>query len=263
LFELANAIFEGDFDKAESIIKDFVDAIASIDFTKVFGRVTDAVDGIIKKIQSAFNDSTSKGIVDQIFGVLGGFVSFAVNRVAGFITDVISELRGTRTSNVLAGFLVDGLSALVAFTAQATQAIANFLGGLDYARLINEIVGSLISVSQTLTAGIIDLVNSINWSEVTSRFTELFADALSSSVGQAVGDIAGVAIGGPSAIPALAADEIPDTQTTTTTDTSTGQFTTTNNASGSPVQLDGFEVSKRTGRYDHDTVVNRGGATGL
>jgi len=139
LFELAQAIFEGNFGKAESIIKDFVDAVASINFGEVFASITDAVDGILKKIRSAFSGDTAKGLVDRILGLLGGFVNFAVNRVVGFIQDVVKALSGTQTDNVLAEFLVDTLDALSDFTSSATNAIMSFLGGLNYGSIINTI----------------------------------------------------------------------------------------------------------------------------
>jgi hypothetical protein len=261
LFELANAIFEGNFSKAESIIKDFVDAIASVNFTQLFGSITDAVDGILKKIRSAFDGATAKGIVDKIFGLLGGFVQFAVNRVAGFIKDVVKALSGKNVDNVLAEFLVDGLGALVNLAAQATEKIANFLGGLDYQRLINEIIGSLIFVSDVLTDGITDLIRTLNWDKITSQFATEFAASIKSGYNDAISEFQREVTG------IFLPDEfIPNTDTNSPTQQqqqSPGIATTTNNASGGSVQLDGFEVNKRIGRYAQGEVANRGGTTGI
>jgi hypothetical protein len=261
LFELANAIFEGNFDKAESIIKDFVDAIASVNFSQLFGSITDAVDGILKKIQSAFNGATAKGIVDKILGLLGGFVQFAVNRVAGFIKDVVKALSGKNVDNVLAEFLVDGLGALVNLAAQATQKIANFLGSLDYQRLINEIVGSLIFVSDVLSDGITDLIRTLNWDKITSQFATEFADSIKSGYNDAISEFQREVTG------IFLPDEfIPNTNTSSPNQQqvqSPSVTTTTNDSSGSPIQIDGFEVNKRIGRYSYDEVANRGGTTGL
>jgi len=261
LFELAQAIFEGNFGKAEQIIKDFVDAIASIDFGEVFASITDAVDGILKKIRSAFDGRTAGGIVDQIFGLLGGFVSFAVNRVAGFIQDVIKALSGTQTDNVLAEFLVDTLGALVNFATAATEKVANFLGSLDYVRLVNEIIGSLISVSETLTNGFVDLVNSINWDKVTSEFASEFASSIKNGYNTAISNAQESVTG--IFLPDEFMPSDASTSATGTTTTSSGRVDTSNNAGTNAVTLDGFEVSKRTGRYGHDRVTSRGGATGL
>jgi hypothetical protein len=260
LFELAQAIFEGNFGKAESIIKDFVDAIASIDFGQVFASITDAVDGILLKIRSAFDGRTAGGIVDQILGLFGGFVSFAANRIAGFIQDVIKELSGTQTDNVLAEFLVDSLGALVDFTASATNRILAFLRGLNYGSIVNTIIAGLINVSQTLTNGIVDLVQSINWDKVAKTFREEFvdailggyADALSRTREQRRDDMF------------RSATESAMTPTDDPVNTVFGNTSNTGRTSTSgETYLDGFEVSKRIGRYGHDRVTSRGGATGL
>jgi len=260
LFELAQAIFLGNFGKAESIIKDFVDAIVNIDFGAVFASITDAVDGILLKIQSAFDGRTAGGIVDQILGLFGGFVSFAANRIAGFIQDVIKELSGTQTDNVLAEFLVDSLGALVNFASAATEKIANFLGSLDYVRLVNEIIGSLISVSQTLTNGIVDLVQSINWDKVAKTFREEFVDAILGGYAEAL-----------SRTREQRKDDMfrsaTESAMTPTEDPVSAVFGNTSNtgrtSTSGDTYLDGFEVSKRIGRYGHDRVTSRGGATGL
>ena len=257
LFELAQAIFEGDFGKAEEIIKDFVDAIASIDFTQLFASVTDAVDGILKKIQDAFDGQTTGGLVDQIFGQFGGFVTFAVNRVSGFIRVVIKELSGTDTDNVLAGFLVDSLGALVDFTAEATNRILAFLRGLNYGSIVNTIIGGLISVSQTITDGIVDLVNSINWSKVTSELASEFDDAIGDAVEKAIERNKR-----PGGAVTIGYDNLPNNGSVNAEPQSTQSGSMQNNA-GSSTFLDGRELSGMLGRYGFDNITNRGGSVGL
>ncbi|UXF49855.1 hypothetical protein 7841G1D8_21 [Haloquadratum phage sp.] len=262
LFELAQAIFEGNFGKAESIIKDFVDAIASIDFGAVFASITDAVDGILVKIQDAFDGRTAGGIVDQIFGLLGGFVSFAVNRVAGFIQDVIKALSGTETDNVLAEFLVDTLDALSDFAISATNKIVSFLGGLNYSDIVNTIIGGLISVSETLTNGIVDVINSINWNKITSKFASEFGssikDGYNSAISQAQESITGIFL--PDEF--MPSDASASTTDTTTPTSQVGGNTGNTNGNGS-IYLDGHDMSERLSRYGHNGVTSRGGATGL
>jgi len=277
LFELAQAIFEGDFDKAESIIKDFVDAVASINFGEVFASITDAVDGILKKVRSAFSGGTAKGLVDRILGLLGGFVNFAVNRIVGFIQDVVKALSGTQTNNVLAEFLVDTLDALSDFTSSATNAITSFLGGLNYGSIINTITGGLTGESQELTSGFTELVSSVNWGKITRKLKQEFKsstkegliDAVKSiDVGnliEAINPYAGIGV----EVAEGAIDQTIDAPTQTSepvrdpTPEVNNQGRVTNNSSGGETYLDGFEVSKRTGRYGHDRVTSRGGATGL
>ncbi|UXF49898.1 hypothetical protein 7841G3A1_19 [Haloquadratum phage sp.] len=260
LFELAQAIFEGDFDKAESIIKDFVDAIASIDFGEVFASITDAVDGILKKIRSAFNDKKAKGVIDQILGLFTGFAGFAAKRLAGFIQDVVKELKGTETDNVLAGFLVDSLGALVDFTASATNKILAFLRGLNYGSIVNTIIGGLINVSQTLTNGIVDLVESINWNKVAKTFREEFVDAILGGYAEALSrtreqrkdDMFRSATES-----AMAPTEDP-VNTVFGNTSNTGRTSTSGDT-----YIDGRSVSKQTGRHGHGRIANRAGASGF
>ncbi|AFH21511.1 hypothetical protein OSG_eHP2_00190 [environmental Halophage eHP-2] len=263
LFELAQAIFEGNFQKAESIIKDFVDAIVNIDFGAVFASITDAVDGILLKIRSAFDGRTAGGIVDQILGLLGGFVSFAANRLAGFIQDVIKALSGTETDNVLAEFLVDSLGALVDFTASATNRILAFLRGLNYGSIINTITAGLTDSSQELTSGIIDLVQSVNWSKITRKLKEEFKSSTKDGLINAVknidvGDVA--ALANPySAINMGVINAAADA----TSDALSNQGRVTNNSTGGDTYLDGRSVEKQTGRYGHGRIANRAGASGF
>ncbi|AFH22958.1 hypothetical protein OSG_eHP39_00090 [environmental Halophage eHP-39] len=257
LFELAQAIFEGNFGKAEQIIKDFVDAIASIDFGQVFASITDAVDGILVKIRSAFDGRTAGGIVDQILGLLGGFVSFAVNRVAGFIQDVIKALSGTQTDNVLAEFLVDSLGALVDFTASATNRILSFLRGLNYGSIINTIIAGLINVSEKLTNGIVDLVKSINWNKVAKTFREEFIDAILGGYAEAL-----------SRTREQRKDDMfrsaTESAMSPTDDPVNTVFGNTSNTGrtnrGGDTFIDGRSVNKQTGRYRFNPIANRGGA---
>ncbi|AFH21594.1 hypothetical protein OSG_eHP5_00020 [environmental Halophage eHP-5] len=257
LFELAQAIFEGNFGKAESIIKDFVDAIVNIDFGAVFASITDAVDGILLKIRSAFDGRTAGGIVDQILGLLGGFVSFAANRLAGFIQDVIKALSGTETDNVLAEFLVDSLGALVDFTASATNRILAFLRGLNYGSIINTIIAGLINVSEKLTNGIVDLVKSINWNKVAKTFREEFIDAI---------------LGGYDEALSRTREERKDDMFRSATESAMSPtddpvntvFGNTSNTGrtnrGGDTFIDGRSVNKQTGRYRFNPIANRGGA---
>ena len=261
LFELAQAIFEGNFGKAESIIKDFVDAIATIDFGAVFASITDAVDGILKKIQSAFDGRTAGGIVDQILGQFGGFVSFAANRIAGFIFDVIKELRGTQTSNVLAGFLVDSLGALVNFTASATNSIVGFLSGLDYGSIINTIVFGLISVSETLTNGIVDLVDSVNWNKVTEELTDEFTTSIKDGIDNVFQGNFGLTDSVTGTVNETA-NIVAGSNTSPNTQTDQGRVSSIQSGSGD-IFLDGRSVSKQTGRYPYNLITSRAGGSGI
>jgi hypothetical protein len=322
LFELAQAIFEGNFGKAEQIIKDFVDAVASIDFGQVFASITDAVDGILVKIQDAFSGGTAKGLVDRILGLLSGFVNFAVNRIVGFIQDVIVALSGTETDNVLAEFLVDTLDALSDFTTSATTAITSFLGGLNYGSIINTITAGLTGETQELTSGLISLVMSVNWSKITRKLKQEFESSTKEALTDAVKNIdvgnlieainpyAGIGVEVAEGVmnqtmsitpqvseeiddqtmgitPQISeeiddqtmsitpqiSEEIDDQTTDALPQTSEGvndqtaeinnQGRVTNDSTGGDTYLDGFEVSKRIGRYGHDRVTTRGGATGL
>ncbi|UXF50573.1 hypothetical protein 7778G3H09_19 [Haloquadratum phage sp.] len=259
LFELAQAIFEGNFGKAESIIKDFVDAIANIDFGAVFASVTDAVDGILVKIQDAFDGRTAGGIVDQILGLLGGFVSFASNRLAGFIQDVIKALSGTETNNVLAEFLVDSLDALSDFTSSATNAIMSFLRGLNYGSIINTITAALTGESTEITSGFIDLISSVNWNKITQKLKQEFKSSTKEGLINAlqnidIGDAAEFA--NPFAgIGVDIAEGIIDS-----TVSATAQGRVTESSTGGNTFIDGRSVSKQTGRYRFNPIANRGGA---
>ncbi|UXF50655.1 hypothetical protein 7908G4D2_24 [Haloquadratum phage sp.] len=257
LFELAQAIFEGNFQKAESIIKDFVDAIVNIDFGAVFASITDAVDGILLKIQSAFNNKKAKGVIDQIFGLFTGFAGFAAKRLAGFIRDLVKELKGTETDNVLAGFLVDSLGALVDFTASATNKILAFLRGLNYGSIINTIIAGLINVSEKITNGIVDLVKSINWNKVAKTFREEFIDAI---------------LGGYDEALSRTREERKDDMFRSATESAMSPtddpvntvFGNTSNTGrtngGGDTYIDGRSVEKQTGRYRFNPIANRGGA---
>jgi hypothetical protein len=282
LFELANAIFEGDFQKAESIIKDFVDAIASIDFSQAFEDITDAVDGIITKIQESFSGAQARGIVEEFIGLFTGFASFAATKLAGFVRDIISELQGTNTDNVLAEFLVNGLSALAQFSTQATTAIGNFLGGLDYDRLINDVVNGLVTSSETLRIGIVDLIRSINWNKVSSavieEFTPSLGEALQAAFVESVKLIlfptrlfAELLAEGAREAAEVAKNAL-DPSNSQTVETQTdpvdrgtdpGMQPTTSQDNTTRISIDGFEVDKRIGRYGQGNVANRGGTTGL
>jgi uncharacterized membrane protein len=262
LFELAQAIFEGNFGKAESIIKDFVDAVASINFGAVFASITDAVDGILLKIQSAFNNKKAKGVIDQILGLFTGFAGFAAKRLAGFIRDLVKELKGTETDNVLAGFLVDSLGALSNFTTSATNAIVSFLAGLNYSDIVNTIIGGLISVAETLTNGIVDVINVINWDKITSKFASEFGSSIKSGYNSAISNaqesITGIFL--PDEF--MPSDASASTTDTTTPTSQVGGNTGNANGNGS-IYLDGHDMSERLSRYGHNGVTSRGGATGL
>jgi len=260
LFELAQAIFEGNFGKAESIIKDFVDAVASINFGEVFASITDAVDGILKKIRSAFSGGTAKGLVERILGLLGGFVNFAVNRIVGFIQDVIKALSGTQTNNVLAEFFVDTLDALSDFTTSATNAIMSFLRGLNYGSIINTITAGLTGASQELTSGIIDLVLSVNWSKITRKLKEEFKSSTKEGLISAVKNIDvgdAVALANPYA--GISTGVI-NAGVNAAQDAFSNQGRVTNNSTGGDTYLDGRNVSRQTGRYRFNPIANRGGA---
>ncbi|UXF50610.1 hypothetical protein 7908G4C8_22 [Haloquadratum phage sp.] len=263
LFELAQAIFEGNFGKAESIIKDFVDAIATIDFGAVFASITDAVDGILKKIQSAFDDKSGKGVINGIVGFFQGLTGFIANRLSGFLEDVVMELKGTRTSNVLAGFLVDSLSALSNFTASATSAIVSFLDGLNYGSIINSITNGLVNASQQLTNGIIDLVLAINWGKITSRLTDEFKSSIKGGLIDAVRNIdieQAVSIANPLAPINSAVVEAGVDAATGGTDQ--GRVSSIQSGSGD-ILLDGRSVSKQTGRYPYNLITSRAGGSGI
>lgn len=259
LFELAQAIFEGNFGKAEQIIKDFVDAVASINFGEVFASITDAVDGILKKIRSAFSGGTAKGLVERILGLLGGFVNFAVNRIVGFIQDVVKALSGTQTNNVLAEFLVDTLDALSDFTTSATNAIMSFLRGLNYGSIINTITSGLTGESTEITSGFIDLISSVNWIKITQKLKEEFKSSTKEGLINAlqnidIGDAAEFA--NPFAgIGVDIAEGIIDS-----TVSATAQGRVTNSSTGGDTFIDGRSVSKQTGRYRFNPIANRGGA---
>ncbi|UXF50527.1 hypothetical protein 7778G3F11_39 [Haloquadratum phage sp.] len=259
LFELAQAIFEGNFGKAESIIKDFVDAVASIDFGAVFASITDAVDGILKKIRSAFSGGTAKGLVDRILGLFAGFTNFAVNRLAGFIQDVIKQLSGTQTDNVLAEFLVDSLDALSDFTSSATNAIMSFLRGLNYGSIINTITAGLTGESTEITSGFIDLISSVNWNKITQKLKQEFKSSTKEGLINAlqnidIGDAAEFA--NPFAgIGVDIAEGIIDS-----TVSATAQGRVTESSTGGNTFIDGRNVSRQTGRYRFNPIANRGGA---
>ncbi|UXF50123.1 hypothetical protein 7865G3C4_21 [Haloquadratum phage sp.] len=259
LFELAQAIFEGNFGKAEQIIKDFVDAVASINFGEVFASITDAIDGILKKIRSAFSGGTAKGLVERILGLLGGFVNFAVNRIVGFIQDVIKALSGTQTNNVLAEFFVDTLDALSNFTTSATNAIMSFLRGLNYGSIINTITAGLTGESTEITSGFIDLISSVNWNKITQKLKQEFKSSTKEGLINAlqnidIGDAAEFA--NPFAgIGVDIAEGIIDS-----TASATAQGRVTNSSTGGNTFIDGRSVSKQTGRYRFNPIANRGGA---
>ncbi|UXF50393.1 hypothetical protein 7865G3D9_23 [Haloquadratum phage sp.] len=274
LFELAQAIFEGNFGKAESIIKDFVDAVASINFGEVFASITDAVDGILKKIRSAFSGGTAKGLVDQILGLLVGFVSFAANRVAGFIQDVVKALSGTETDNVLAEFLVDTLDALSDFTSSATNAIMSFLRGLNYGSIINTITAGLTGESTELTSGFIDLVLSVNWGKITRKLKQQFKSSTKEGLIDAVKNIdvgnlieainpyAGISVEVAEGVIDQTADAITQTSEPVQDQRAevNNQGRVTSNTTRQDTYLDGRNVSRQTGRYRFNPIANRGGA---
>jgi len=260
LFELAQAIFEGNFGKAESIIKDFVDAVASINFGAVFASITDAVDGILKKIRSAFSGGTAKGLVEKIFGLFADFTTFAVNRLSGFIRDVIRALSGTQTGNVLAEFFVDTLGALSQFTTAATNQITRFLGGLNYGSIINTITSGLVDSSQELTSGIIDLVQSVNWSKITRKLKEEFKSSTKEGLINAVKNID---VGDAAALAnpyAGISTGVINAGVNAAQDALSNQGRVTNNSTGGDTYLDGRNVNKQTGRYRFNPIANRGGA---
>jgi hypothetical protein len=103
------------------------------------------------------------------------------------------------------------------------------------------------------------LVQSINWGKVTAEFTQAFTESLLDGLGSAV------QAAGEVTTDIFLPDEFQagSTSSQQQQQQSPGLATTTNNASGSPVQLDGFEVNKRTGRYSEGEVAGRGGTLGI
>jgi hypothetical protein len=101
-------------------------------------------------------------------------------------------------------------------------------------------------------------VQSINWGKVTAEFTTAFTESLLDGLGSAV-QAAGEVTTDIFLPDEFQAGSTPSQQQ----QQSSGLATTTNNVSGNPVQLDGFEVNKRTGRYGEGEIAGRGGTLGI
>jgi hypothetical protein len=104
-------------------------------------------------------------------------------------------------------------------------------------------------------------VQSINWGTVTAEFTQAFTESLLNGLGSAV------QAAGEVTTDIFLPDEFQAGSTSSQQQQqqqqSPGLATTTNNSSGNTVQLDGFEVNKRTGRYAEGEIAGRGGTLGL
>jgi len=237
LFELASAIYAGDWEEAKSIIGDFVRALKNFDWGSILTAAKNVLNSVVQFVKDV-------GLVETVREKLRGFfdvgedqsiIGQAASKLGTFIANVIKKLPGGEIAVALGGIYIDALGSLVNFTTSATNKLSDFLDGLTWSKLIETIVSNLRDKSQQLTNGIKKLVQDVDWVDVGKSFASSFANNVLDR------------IGGEPSLP-------PEANTT-----STSSGTTINSSSATPlVMLDGESINDNQGRHRKDTLTLRG-----
>ena len=174
LYELSNAIFEGDWEKAKGIIKDFADAIGDINIGKAIGNIIGSIKDILKDLNllSVFKGMWN-GVKQFLFKDIPKFVSNLAERIdwmgifeavvetlsdAGerLTTGLIELMRAvnwSRVGNIAMGMFVTFLKRSLIKQAASQLAIARLL--ID---LIGKGMKKLWNVAKGWGKGIIDSI---------------------------------------------------------------------------------------------------------
>ncbi len=238
LFDLASAIYAGDWQEAKAIIGDFVSALRNFNWNSILTEAKSALNGVIQYVKDLQLVETVRSKLRNFFdvGENQSIIGQAANKLANFIATVISKLPGGEIAVKLGGIFLDGLGALTDFAGKATDKISNFLDELTWSNLISTIVSNLRKKSQQLTNGIKKLVSDVDWADVGSTFAGAFGSSILDK------------IGGEPALPPEA-----------TANTTSSAGSTINSSSATPlVTLDGEAVNDNQGRHRKDTLTLRG-----
>jgi len=238
LFDLASAIYAGDWQEAKAIIGDFVSALRNFNWNSILTAAKGALNGVIQFVKDLQLVETVRSKLRNFFdvGENQSIIGQAANKLGTFIGNVISGLPGGEIAVKLGGVFLSGLGALTDFAGSATEKISNFLDALTWSSLISTIVSNLREKSQQLTDGIKKLVQDVGWAEVGSAFAGAFANSILDKIGSE--------------------PSLPPEATANTTSSSGG---TINSSSATPlVTLDGEAVNDNQGRHRKDTLTLRG-----
>lgn len=170
MFELADAIAAGDWQRVRDIVNDVAQAFANANFGQF---LQDAIDGISDFLRSA----NLMPIVRSLFQGIKNFVGFAANALADFLVEVIKVMPGGELLLEIVDVFLTVLDGLTAWAAAATERVSNFLDNMNFKNIVQTIADGLVAVSKTFTNGIIDLVKEVNWQRVGGALKEQFLQA--------------------------------------------------------------------------------------
>jgi len=238
LFDLASAIYAGDWQEAKAIIGDFVGALRNFNWGSILTAAKSALNSVVQFVKDLGLVETVRSKLRNFFdvGEDQSIIGQAVNKLGTFIANVIRGLPGGEVAIEFAKFYLDALGSLVDFAGAATEKVADFLEALRYGNLIDTIVAGLKERSDKLTSGIKDLVDSVGWNKIGKAYAASFSRSFLEAIG--FGSL------------------VPDTPTGTTS--STGAQTINSSSATPLVTLDGEAVNDNQGRHRKDTLTLRG-----
>ena len=253
LFDLSDAIFAGDWDKARDIIGSFVTGVKNLDWAAIFATVK----GVFNRIRTAIGNlnliSRFKSTIRSMLNLEQdqGILSTAATKIKNFLVSVIKKLPGGELAVEAGSLFITALDKLTDFAQQATTKIQNFFDELTWLAIVGTIVQKLREQSKVLTDGIVDLVRDVSWTRVGGELGSQFRDALGDAIQGRIES--GVEIPGPTEESISIAEESSSSSNSgdgfigSVTDRATNIF------------LDGDKLNDNMGRRRKDALSRRGG----
>jgi hypothetical protein len=177
---LSDAIFAGNWGKAQNIIASFVTRVKNLDWQSIFQTVKQVFGQIRSAIGNLNLISRFRGAIKEMFNLSKdqSILQTAVTKVKNFIVSVVKSLPGGQLAIEAGNLFITALDKLTDFAQDATQKIQNFFDELTWTAIVGTLVKKLRDKSKQLTDGIVALVRDVNWKDVGGALGTEFKDAL-------------------------------------------------------------------------------------
>jgi len=252
LFDLSDAIFAGNWGKAQNIIASFVTRVKNLDWQSIFQTVKQVFGQIRSAIGNLNLISRFRGAIKEMFNLSKdqSILQTAVTKVKNFIVSVVKSLPGGQLAIEAGNLFITALDKLTDFAQDATQKIQNFFDELTWTAIVGTIIKKLRDKSKQLTDGIVALVRDVNWKDVGGALGTEFKDALGDAIESRV--TSGVESPVPTAENTSFAEE---SGSSDSNDGFIGSVTGT----ATSIFLDGDKLNDNMGRRRKNALARRGG----
>jgi hypothetical protein len=252
LFELSNAIFEGNWGEAKSLLGDFVAGVRNLPW----GKITQTVRNVFGKVRAFISDinllGVARGAIKSLFGIDDdqSIIDFAGQKLKSLFVSAVKALPGGELALEAGNLFISILGSLTNFAKEATTKIKQFFDSLTWREIISKIISKLREKATQLTNGIIDLVRDVNWQRVSEALGRQFKEALDKGLQDKLLE--------PPEDPTNEANrrlKIGDSDNSRSGNVFIGSVSD----GRTKVFLDGAEVDNQQGRFRKDSLTRRGG----